>query len=172
MAACCGACALLPPPADAACCAACAVGCICYHPETIIHLHDEDIRIDELKVGDYVKTLKNNVPTFTKVLQVQKVTGNFTFFHLRTAKGILSVTDLHPVFILDPKGDVRMSPASVIEVGTKLLLISGPQAVLDVTKSTGNWKFHVKTEDCTILASGVLTATDCDNDQFFQNQLK
>ena len=128
-----------------------------------------DIPISAVHVDDQVLTLIDGKPATTRVVRNVHSTGHFDFFEFEVrsnrAVSTLKVTPQHSMLIVDPLGEIRFSRPANISIGDVMQLSDGSRGkVSHIGVSTSNEKFTLVTAEGSVLASGVLVSTICDEE--------
>lgn len=144
----------------------------CFSFDTTIQVQRNDTiketLIYNVKENDKVLTLKNGKFIFTKVVQITKTEGNFTFYEL-SAKNLkgkikkIKLTENHGVIIIKNRTKYIIR-AKNIEKGNIVLTNEGIFRIYNVYKMIENEKYTLYTEDGTVLASNIYVSTICEPD--------
>lgn len=152
-------------PVTAACEAEAAAACACFDVETTVQTVNGTKLLAHMKAGDEVLTLdEDHKPTYTRIVANPYMPGNFSFrtIGFDNKVGSVTVTDKHPVCL---SGSRRCQPieSGSLGPGHFLLAVGGEERVASVTSSQRWGKYALWTESCTVLASGVLSGTVCED---------
>lgn len=153
-------------PQCVACLAAVAAACLCFDPDTILLTSHGAKQISDVHPGDYVLTQgEDGVEFHTKVEQNSLTEGNFTFITIvldDPRASTISVTEQHGVMTYGEDGSFVILEAKTISMGQRLRVGgSGSAKVVSVERSVRSAKYALATEDCTVLANGILVGTVC-----------
>jgi hypothetical protein len=146
----------------------------CFANDTIIAVSAPDGTlinkpISAVHVDDQVLTLVDGQPVTTRVVRNVQSNGSFDFFEfeVRTDRAVstLKVTPQHSMLLVDPLGEMRFSPPADVSVGDKMQSSGGSAwKVSHIGHSMGDEKFTLVTTEGSVLASGVLVSTICEEE--------
>jgi len=125
--------------------------------------------ISAIQVNDQVLTLVDGKQATTRVVRNVYSTGRFDFFEFEVrsdhAVSTLKVTPQHSMLLIDPSGEMRFSRPANVSVGDVMQLSDGSRGkVSHIGASVSNEKFTLVTADGSVVASGVLVSTICDEE--------
>jgi len=128
-----------------------------------------DTPISAVHVDDQVLTLVDGKPVTTRVVRNVHSSGSFEFFEfeVRSDHGVstLKVTPQHSILLVDPLGEMRFSLPANVSVGDVMQSGNGSIGkVSHIGHSVGDEKFTLVTAEGSVLASGVLVSTICDEE--------
>jgi hypothetical protein len=155
------ACALFIPPA-------------CFANDTTVAVSAPDgtlhsTPVSAVHAGDQVLTLVDGRPIVTRVVRNVQSKGSFDFFEFEVRSdhtvSTLKVTPQHAMLILDASRELRFFVPADVRVGDEMLSSDGSTwNVSGIRRSTGAEKFTLVTSEGSVLASGVLVSTICDEE--------
>lgn len=164
------------------CAGICAVACAslvwvppaCFANDTLISVAAPDgtlleKSISEVNVGDEVLTLVNGRTSTTRVVRNDHSSGMFEFFEfdVRSGKSVstLKVTPQHGMLVVDRRGDLRFSHPVDVSVGDVMQTADGSEwKVSRIGHFVGDEKFTLVTTEGSVLASGLLVSTLCEEE--------
>jgi len=125
--------------------------------------------ISAVHVDDQVLTLVDGQPVTTRVVRNVHSSGSFDFFEfeVQSDRGVstLKVTPQHSILLVDPLGEMRFSLPANVSVGDVMRSSDGSVGkVSHIGHSIDNEKFTLVTAEGSVLASGVLVSTICDEE--------
>lgn len=126
--------------------------------------------ISAVHAGDQVLTLVDGRPITTRVVRNVKSSGSFDFFEFQVRSdgaevSILKVTPQHSMLLVDPLGEMRFSLPAAVRVGDEMQSSDGSAwKVSQIGHSVGNEKYTLVTTEGSVLASGVLVSTICEEE--------
>lgn len=158
-------------------CAACLASCFCFDESSTVMTGSGQRSMEEVEVGEKVTTLDMNGTTFrTEVEQKNVLRGNFSMVEISFASleenGMASmvptepllVSVSHPMLIIEEGGGLKVQEAASMRPGHQLRVSDGSLVQVSAVKLLHRpSKVVLVTEDCTILANGIYTATSCEN---------
>lgn len=161
----------------AMCGVACAFGLFvppaCFANDTMISVRDGDVIVEKpislVKENDQVLTLKNNKPSWTRVIRNLHSKGSFKFVQVTTQSSPdgpvkpVTITSEHGVVLLSNSGnDKLINSAHNIVPGDMVLSSTGNTSlVVGTVHVTLKEKYTLETADGTILASDIFMTTIC-----------
>ncbi|GKZ31187.1 hypothetical protein AbraIFM66950_011399 [Aspergillus brasiliensis] len=146
----------------------------CFANDTLVTVSGPDgmlhpTSITAIHAGDEVLTLVNGQPTTTRVVRNIQSSGTFDFMELEvqsgTERSTLKVTPQHGLLLIDHQEQIRFSFASDVHVGARIPSGNGaPWIVSRVKHVSGSEKFTLETTEGSVLASGLLVSTICEEE--------
>jgi len=129
-------------------------GAGCHPANTLLELADgSTLRIDEIKVGDLIRTEAGVEPVTAFMHAEHGKTADF--FRFNTANATMAITQGHYLFV----NGVERDPASV-KVGELLKTrCCGEQPIERIEHTAEEGLFHITTDSTTYYADGVLSST-------------
>lgn len=133
------------------------------------------VAIANLRLGDEVMTLDEHAsPKWTTVERTYTIRGNFSYVTIDFSSQPLGLNASHPMpnqltvsanhpMLVQENLHMVVREASALTPGVKVPTSTGLVAVTGVAPVRRNTKISVATEDCTILANGIHTTTNCEN---------
>jgi len=110
-------------------------------------------RIDELKVGDMIRTQSGFEPV--TALMHSEHGKRAEFFRFHTANTTMAITQGHYLFV----GGIEREPASVMVGETLTTRCCGEQPIERIERTIEEGMFHLTTDSTTYYADGVLSST-------------
>jgi hypothetical protein len=140
----------------------------CLGNETTIEVSDDGYvsqkPISEIKSGDKVFTIANHSKVLTTVVWSEKSVGVFDFDIIFIGKSIVVVTPTHGLLKMGSEGDVLvMATSKDVIAGDVMVTAEGLERVLSVEHTHREEKYTLVTEEGSVLASGVLVSTMCED---------
>ncbi|KAF8167114.1 hypothetical protein B0H34DRAFT_680314 [Crassisporium funariophilum] len=139
-----------------------------------------NIPISEVHVGDDVLTLIDGKHRTTRIIHNIHSKGEFEFLEFELIRADLAeldggrvtstrkikVTPQHSMLVTDPfKGDMRFSIAEHVKVGDLMKTSDGSSwKVSNISRSMGEERYTLVTSEGSVLASGVLVSTVCEEE--------
>jgi len=125
--------------------------------------------ISAVHVDDQVVTLVDGQPITTRVVRNVRSKGRFDFleFEVRSDRAVstLKVTPQHGMALADPLGDLRFALPADVRVGDRMMSSDGSAwEVSHIARSIGEEKFTLVTTEGSVLASGILVSTICEEE--------
>lgn len=154
-----------------ACIGGCAAACTCFEPETEVTTSAGPTPLSKIRLGDFVGTLDfDGKLTYTEVEANVFMPGNISFIKFifeEPRRMELSVTEDHPMLVSTGYG-YSFVPAHSVVVGQKMPTFPERNAlVAEVQRTMARGKYVLTTEQCSVIANGILTGTTCvDNDRW------
>jgi predicted RNA-binding protein len=166
--------------ASVGCTVACTATCTpfiasCFGSDTKIKVLKNGQEIIEsihaIHSGDWVQTLREGNPVWTKLIENKRTAGEFEFIQITAEQKTngkiyqIQVTPEHGLVLINQDGDKTIDAAEHLQIGDKVLSAEGDVIdVIDVNRLILNEKYTLVTEDGTILGSGIFVTTLCNEE--------
>jgi len=156
------------PVGGPAICAAALLACACFNESTVLTTPNGTKPITMILPGEEVSTADpvTGRDMWTRVLRNNVVEGHSAFkavtVHSGNDQHTLAVTENH-VFIRLEEDNYNLVTAAQVSVGDMVRHARGLGRVERLSSFVAPRKYDLATDDCTVLANGVLTTTSCEN---------
>ncbi|KID84696.1 hypothetical protein MGU_08041 [Metarhizium guizhouense ARSEF 977] len=146
----------------------------CFSNDTTIAMYAPDgTRLEKpisaVRDGDSVLTMADGRPVPTRVIRNVQSSGSFDFFEFEVLShhtiATLKVTSQHGMLLVDPLGEMRFALPGDVRVGDEMQSSDGSAwKVSRIGHSVGVDKFTLETTEGSVLASGLLVSTICEEE--------
>jgi hypothetical protein len=128
-----------------------------------------DKPISAVNIDDEVLTLVDGQPSRTRVVQNVHSTGSFDFFLFNVTSAdvttTLKVTPQHGLLLVNKEDETGFSLPADVSIGNNMRLRDGTTGkVSGINQFIGSERYTLVTTVGTVLASGVLVSTICDEE--------
>lgn len=128
--------------------------------------------ISAVRDGDSVLTMADGRPVLTRVIRNIQSSGSFDFFEFEVRSHhtvtTLKVTSQHGMLLVDPLGEMRFALPADVRVGDEMQSSDGSAWKVSRIGHFGHFvgvdKFTLETTEGSVLASGLLVSTICEEE--------
>jgi hypothetical protein len=125
--------------------------------------------ISAVHAGDYTLTMIDGQLSNTRVIRNTQSSGSFDLFEFEVRSNhtvsTLKVTPQHGMLLVDQLGELRFSFPADVRIGDEMMSSdSSPWKVSRIGHFVGAEKFTLETAEGSVLASGLLVSTVCEEE--------